>query len=215
MMRKIHEIKVLMKDDPKRAGILCVLAGVLVVVGVRALVFTGGPKRASASSKSEALAASSSEAVKAGANAAASVVEKSRGDIITLPAAPRTLRNVFEIDQSLFPLPVPKETGRSQGEVAAKSAPVIAETPEEAERRLLSELTARIEKEASALRLRSTLLGNNPTAVIETASDRKSFVLTPGQEIVGFTLVEVLQGGVVLEKEGIRIEVLRATPDQR
>ncbi len=215
MMRKLHELKILMQDDPKRAGILCALAGVLVIVGVRALLVTGGPKKAAASSKVDSLASSSSEAVKAGASAAAAVVERSRGDIIVLPAAPQTLRNVFEIDQSIFPEPLPKETGKGQPNVAAKSAPVIAETPEEAARRLEAELVARVEKEASGLRLRSTLLGTSPTAVIETASDRKSYVLTPGQEIVGFTLVEVLSSGVVLEKEGVRIEVLRAVPDQR
>jgi hypothetical protein len=215
MIRKMHELKVLMKDDPKRAGVLCLLAGVLVIVGVRAAFFTGGPKKASASSKGDALASSSSEAVRAGANAAAAVVEKSRGEIVVLPEAPTTLRDVFQIDQSIFPLPVVEKTAGKQGEVAPKSAPVIAETPEEAARKARIELELRVEKEASGLRLRGTLMGSNPTAVIETASDRKSFVLTPGQEIVGFTLVEVTSSSVTLEKEGITVEVQRATPESR
>lgn len=215
MIRKLHELKVLMKDDPKRAGVLCLLAGVLAIVGVRAAFFTGGPKRAAASSKGDAMASSSSEAVKAGATAAAAVVEKSRGEIIVLPVAPTTLRDVFQIDQSIFPLPVVEKTAKGHADVAAKSAPVIAETPEEAARNARIQLGLRIEKEASGLRLRGTLMGGSPTAVIETASDRKSFVLTPGQEIVGFTLVEVASGSVTLEKEGVTVEVRRALPEPR
>ena len=69
--------------------------------------------------------------------------------------------------------------------------------------------------ELSQLRLRGTLLGSSPTAVLETVSDRKSHVLRPGQEFAGFTLVEIGSASVTLEKEGFTVELERARPESR
>ena len=210
MIQTLHELRVTIKDDPKRAAVLFALAGVLVLVGVRAFVFSGGPRSAAASDHSGGLAATSSQAVASGASLAASVVEKSRGEIVVLPPPPLSLRNVFQIDPALFPPPDSNKPDGTQPKVAEKSASAIAENPEEAARNAMQQLELRIAKESEGLRLRGTLLGGSPTAVLETVSDRKSFVLMPAQQIIGFTLVEVRPTSVVLEKEGITVELHRA-----
>ncbi len=212
MMRKLHELRILMKDDPKRALVLCTLGAVLVVVSARAVFLTSGPKRAAANATKDPGAQTSSEALRAGALVAAALAERSRGDIVRLPPAPKELRDVFQIDQAVFPPPAPTPV---PGAVAEKSAPGIAESPEQAALRLRAETEQRVRAESRELRLRGTLLGSSPTAVLETVSERKSFVLRPGQEIAGFTLVEIGSSTVIVEKEGLRVEIERARPDSR
>ncbi|MFM9956548.1 MAG: hypothetical protein ACKVZJ_00595 [Phycisphaerales bacterium] len=212
MMRKLHELKILMKDDPKRAAMLIVLGGVLVLVSARAVFVTAGPKRAAAKGGPDGAAQTSSEAVKTGASVAAALAERSRGEIVTLAVPPKSLRDVFQIDQVLFPAPAAKTP---TGVVQEKSESGNAESPEEAALRVRAETERRVLTESQQLRLRGTLLGHSPTAVLEEVSERKSFVLRPGQEIAGFTLVEIGASSVVLEKEGFRVELERAKPEGR
>ncbi|MBN8644769.1 MAG: hypothetical protein J0L61_05945 [Planctomycetes bacterium] len=204
MKRRVRELVVILRADPKRAGVLGVLAVVLTVVSVRAMI-AGGPSRASAASK-DGTARTTAEALAAGAGVAAAL-EKRTGRIVTAPTPPAELRDVFRLDAAAFPQPSQVKAETSQ--VAEKSGVAVAENPEEAALRERAALEARVAKEASLLRLRGTLLGSNPTAVIETPADRRSVVVTPGQEVLGFTLIEVKASGVVLEKEGVRVEIAR------
>lgn len=207
MKRRVRELVVVLRADPKRAGVLGVLAVVFTVVSVRALI-SGGPSRASAASRGDK-AQTTAEALAAGASVAAAL-EKRTGRIVTVPVPPQELQNVFRLDAAAFPVPETPTPETSQ--VAEKSGVVVAENPEEAALRERAALESRVGKEASLLKLRGTLLGSNPTAVIEAAADRRSVVVTPGQEVLGFTLIEVKASSVVLEKEGVRVEIARDVP---
>jgi hypothetical protein len=73
----------------------------------------------------------------------------------------------------------------------------------------------RVMKEAASLRLRGSLIGSTPMAVIEVTGKRadKGNVVRPGQVVEGFTLIEVHSTGVVLEKDGVRVELRRVLPE--
>lgn len=204
MNRKLRELVVLLKDDPRRAGILSVMLVVLSVMVVRAMWFRG-PVRASGAVK-PASAETSSQAVAKGAGLKAAVEKRRRGPIVSLKAPPIELPDIFALNEKVFPATAKPQPGQR---VAPKSAPIIAEDPVQTAHRLRAELEARVMKEASALKLRGTLLGASPTAVMESPLEKRPIVLTPGQEIAGFTLVDITPTGVVLEKEGIRVDVQR------
>lgn len=204
MNRKIRELMIVLKSDSRRAGVLGLLIVTLFVLAVRAVWFRG-PTSAQAAAR-QAAAQSSSEAVAKGVSAAAVVGQRRRGPIVVLEAPAEAVRDLFLLDPARFPPPVNSEAAVPVG---PKSIAGIADDPEAAARRARLDLEVRTAQDAERLRLRGTLMGNSPTAVIENPLDRRSVVLTPGQLVAGFTLVEVRAGSVLLERDGVRVELQR------
>ena len=100
-------------------------------------------------------------------------------------------------------VPHPQKSNRSPVREAVESprADVVGQ----------EKLARLVREEAESLRLKSTLMGPNPMAVIESSisGQRVSRTLRPGDRIDGFLLLTVESRLVVLEKHGERIELER------
>jgi hypothetical protein len=61
------------------------------------------------------------------------------------------------------------------------------------------------------------MVGSRLAAVIEATVERQttSHVLRPGQSVEGFVLVEVHTDRVLLEKEGVMVEMFIQTPNEQ
>ncbi len=209
MNRKLHELRVILRADPKRAGVLGFMLFVLVALTVKAVLFRG-PARAGAATRPGAAQSLGGAAENRPGNGA-TVEKRRRGPVVILPAPPAELRDLFLVDEARFPRAVkPEVVSKSP----RKSDPISAENPEETARKARAALEARVLGEAAGLRLRGTLMGASPSAVIESPLEKKSAVLTAGAEFAGFTVLEIRAGSVTLEKEGIRVEVQREQKDR-
>jgi len=211
MRSTIAHLKVLLAAEKKKAGVLGVLLLMLVVVGVRATLQAGPSKaRAATASQERRAAAAAAEAEKA---ASGNTARRARPPVTV--ERPRPLRrDLFLLSEAYFPLPsqteppagMPPKSGSSNVEAAVRkpAGPVMEQSAEE-----------RVQKEAGSLRLRGTLIGSTPMAVIEVTGKRadKGNVVRPGQVVEGFTLIEVQSTGVVLEKDGVRVELRRVLPE--
>ncbi len=198
MRAKIAELKVLLTTDKKQATIL---AGLLVflVISMGRMLLNMSPSKAQArqgaGTKAEARDKSATRTI------------DGSGAPIELDALPDATRDIFALDPEKFPEPAQPE---QSAEVTPKSdAPnVEAESAESlAERKVL--------EEADHLRLKSTILGSNPIAVIESPQKGKtrSVVLGVGDEVDGFTVIEIQRFSVLIEKNGVRVELTRSLPD--
>ncbi len=124
------------------------------------------------------------------------------------------MRDLFALSGA-FPRPeAPKVT---TPQLSPKSPPSSDETEAS---RLERERLARIEKvrtEAGRLRLRSTIVGQRPAAVIEVtgAGRPRSVVLRMGQLVEGFELVEIRTNSVLLIKDEIPVELTLEFPQQQ
>jgi hypothetical protein len=130
--------------------------------------------------------------------------------VISLAPTPRLSRNLFALDESYFPRPSQTEPLRVLPKTSAGSA--FQERAENADE-VRARASARIEELAKSLKLRSIVLGQSPLAVIETKG-RERNVVRVGQEIDGFTLVEVATNSVVVEMESVRVRLTLARPER-
>jgi hypothetical protein len=200
------------RADRKKLTVLAVLGVLLVASGIRAVVLSG-PRAARASAMPTENPA---PGVSGGSAAATSTVGEQRtrrGPETRVPAPPPLMRDLFALSERHFPKPSqtePVDDSPPKSETAKVETPPQVPAPTPAET-----AEARVRKEVERLRLRGTLLGGNPTAVIEigTGRERRGTVVRPGEDVLGFKLVEVRATEVVLEKDGIRIELKRALPE--
>jgi len=196
MHAKVQEFILIAKADPKKAGVLGVLALVLVVLGGRQLIGSS-PREAHAGE--EAVAQVREQAL--GLSDIESVVRS--GPSVRVPRAEDGLRDLFRFDERHFPLPEPESgdgatSGKSDGG-SDETSGVDADTR--------GDPGASIREEAERFRLTSTLLGSNPIASIsyrEGTGEGRSHMLRIGEAFKGFTLVSVSHRQAVIEKAGQR-----------
>ncbi len=204
-MRKLQELWILAREEKKKLGVLVVLFAVLSGVGVRAFV-SGGPRSAAAS-------VAGAEGEQDGVAKTNQELNAERsGAFITSPRAASLVRNLFALDERFFPEPVqPSQVDEDAGAVVTVVVQSV-DDPAEAEEPSLVEL---IEEESRRLKLSSTLTGSNPIAVIEMAGGGKDEreVVGLGHEVMGFRVVEIRSTVVVLEKQGVRVELRLALPE--
>ncbi len=127
---------------------------------------------------------------------------------VSIPPITPLSRDLFATNEEYFSSSAQTD---SVDEDDAKSAPGNDDNPK-AQRELAQRLLERrVRREAEELRLRSTMMGALPIAVIETKSSGSSagVVVRVGQMIDGFRLVEVGRDIAVLEKEGVHVELGR------
>lgn len=221
------ELLVLLKAERRKAGMLGMLIVVLAVLGIRNFV-SGPPQSARGAPVQTPGSESARESLLSSMTRPISFDALLPQGPITRYAAPPALeRNIFVPDESYFPAPAPSSLSASPvqtdpaPDAARKSEQGIVEetvqSDEDHEAR-----RARVAKEAEGLRLKSTIVGQSPIAVLEVLGRRDGgsrgtdrVVLRPGQSAEGFTLVEVRTQTVVLEKEGIQIELSRELPENR
>ena len=125
---------------------------------------------------------------------------------VILPTPPDQVRDVFTLSPDLVPQ---SKQPTHVVQLPPKLDPSHVETEEEVARRERRELVRSIQEEVSQFRLRSTVVGRTTAAVIEVVRNRNSrpVVLLPGQKIQGFMLLEVSSNSVLLEKQGIVLEL--------
>ncbi|MBL0926411.1 MAG: hypothetical protein IBJ11_02010 [Phycisphaerales bacterium] len=209
MSTRLAELWIILNADRKKSAVLGVLLLALTLLGLRT-VLSGGIGSAQARDRR---AAGQPDAAPAAGLAAAAAAAAAGRPIIRVPRPAELTRNLFLVNEVTFPRPV--EMPQSAG-VAQKSQSETAEDPEVVRGRERAAAEKRVREQASKLRLRSTMLGRTPMAVVDQVgrSDRRNFVLRPGESVDGLTLVEVSELSVVLEKDGFRVELKRELPER-
>lgn len=170
-----------LKNDRKLALMLILLAVGLLLWG-RLLLQRPMPQVASAVPNRAAATASSAEA-------ALKAVQIDR-PVMTVELPTYLGRDLFNFPTDEVAWALPKKS--DAGEVEEKSG------PERSDDQLR---TATVRKAAENLRLRSVMMGEKPSAVINGQ------VLRPGQQIQGFTLLEISERHVLLERHGVIVRL--------
>lgn len=196
----LTEFRVIVTSDKRKSIVLASLTLLLIFVIGRAML-GAGPARASATSSS----ASRRERIFSD-DPSRVALDTSRALIPVLrPGA--TDRNVFQLDPSVFPPPA--QTDPSASLPPNSPSNLADEIPENPDRvRVAAELEA--QQQLAKLRLRSTVMGSRPLALIEVVSGRTSdrTWARPGDPVGAFTLVRVETRGVVLELNGVEYELM-------
>ena len=200
-MNRVREMWILVMADRKKAGALVALGAVLLFTMGRQL-WDVGPRRASGNDTSE------NEILDPSRRAITLDELRVEGPMIDVSAPSRVERNVFGFDARSFPDPSQSAPSSGFGE---KSEPEAVESPREAERARAEQIARMVREEAGGLRLKSTLMGPNPMAVIEygTRGRATAKTLRVGDQVEGFTLVHVEVSRVVIEKHGVEVELER------
>ncbi len=195
--------------NPQKASLLAALLVILAVMGIR-VALRSGPNMASAGAGDGSERSASARVNKALDN---NLLEQGGAPVSILRSGPLE-RNVFTFDEDHFPSPPPpvQEDRGNSGKSGSKPPESQTEkelTPEEKRERLVREAKR-------AFTLQSTLVGAKPIAVIQThgSGGRDRQMLSVGQELRGFVLREVLAHAIVVEKDGIRIEIRRELPER-
>ncbi|MFA9480199.1 hypothetical protein ACERK3_18150 [Phycisphaerales bacterium AB-hyl4] len=121
-----------------------------------------------------------------------SVVKASRPDrpVVEVELPDYLARDLFNFPSDEFAWAAPKKAEQTTMEEKSGS--------ERSDDQLRS---ATVRKAAENLRLRSVMMGENPSAVINGQ------VLRPGQQIQGFTLLEIAKRHVLLEQHGVIVRL--------
>jgi len=202
MKERLVEYWFLVTDDKKKAGILGSLFAVLFLLGIRTLI-GGSPDLAKASdsligsARDDSFVGSSMRALEA--------MDGEKGSqIVTLAEPDRLGRDLFELKEEHFPQTAQTEHAKADG---GKSGSGTTETDVDRPLEAVPSPEEMIAEEISAFELRSTIVGENPVAIIVSGKDQ--FVVTRGDEFVGFRVVEIRLASVVLGKHGITVELTR------
>ena len=170
-----------LKADRKKAGMLLGLVAMGLLLWGRLLFSDGVPRTAMAVP---------SLAVPAAENAARADNSGPRRDVAATLHTTVT-RDLFKIDPAAFPKA--EEPEPQKVVVQAKSAPEAVD--EQTETRRVVAL------EAKSLKLKSTLLGSQPRAVINGK------LLAKGDTVAGFEVVDVRSRQVTVRKNGVLVEL--------
>lgn len=206
MNKQLQEAWAIVTADRKKAAVLGALVLVAGGLWLRAAL-TSGPSKASASGESRMTESGKKRAEKA-AKKPEDVVERAPARTIELAPPPPLTRDLFVLSEALLASSAQTDlvdsgdpkSAAGKDDKPLRPAPIAAQTVSE-----------RVASEAARLRLRSTMIGANPIAVIETpdASRAGGVMVRPGEAIAGFTLVAVRAHEVELEKEGVRVTIAR------
>lgn len=207
MPNVVKKLQDAIKSDPRKAGILAVLAVVMLVMwGRLALTGKSAPKGASASAVGKREAASTASKKKtdrfspsaSSAQASSSLHEWLRGSIAPLQ------RNLFSVNLDYFPSDSTKinrtlrqPDGDGFWDQLAKS--MTAQADQKKERQILIE---NLQLQAAQLRLQSTMMGPVPKALLN-----EQFVKV-GDVIAKFRIVKIEARRIVVEREGVKLEIV-------
>lgn len=205
MRRQLAEFWVIVTADRRKATTLLVLLLLLAGMSVRTALFSG-PSRSEAAMSDRVSQVNSLAAAGKGAVSRTLASLSSPGhDVVRVPSCPRLVRNLFAIEDAYFPPPVKATRAKP---ARTESAPARPQAPIETADEVRARREASITDEARAIQLKSVVVGGSPMAVFEIPGSRgKRTVVSRGQTIEGFTLIEVSSNSVVLEKESVRVRL--------
>lgn len=201
MNERFNDLWVMVQQDRKKAATLGALMVVAVAMGIRAIVSgAGGPSKAAAAPavKSGAGAASKAAAPLTMEQALASLRPQQRLSMDGVPP-----RDLFHSTWAVIGGVESEGGGKSPAGLADNATGAPPEDPR-----------LRVEKEASALRLRSTLLGGSPLAVIERAESgaARRQVARLGESVEGFRVIRIDAHEIEVEKDGVRVVIEQSRP---
>lgn len=216
MKQRLAELKILVMQEKRKAGVLAFLG--LVLIGVLGRAFLSmGPRTGQASMGDTAGGLSSLAHAGQAAVSRAIASEDARhgGKTFEVPASPRLTRNLFALNPSQFP-PPPQATAPESSQTVNSAAPVESMRPNADDDPRLAEM--RLVEETNGWRLRSIILGAKPTAVVETAAKRggasRKLVLSEGQFLENWKVIEITVTSVVFEKNSVRVRLSYVTQDR-
>jgi hypothetical protein len=189
--------------DKKRSAILISLLVVAMFLGIRLAIKQMSPAKAAAGVKPSAVSAAAALSPDASGVAEAGASSGRQKPIASLDGSNRRserdqspiVRDIFLPNPKLFPPAGKKDRVGSAGDYSGGEMTGIHA------KRL------RIQKEAFAMHLESTIEGTVPIAIINGQ------VLAVGDRFKGFRVVQVRSGTCTVEKEGISL-VLKLTMDK-
>src|SRR5688500_10396246 len=205
----LERITTAVRNDPQKAGIQTVLVAILLVLQVRLHVSDkdAGPSRAIAGTA--AGDANNPPPLGAGGGGAPGGTAESPKPLDSIaalrawmdaPTAPLS-RNLFAVDLDRFPsngnrTHTPNKTAVGFWDELAKSMTFRADVRRE--RQVLVENLAR---QASQLRLQSTIMGASPKAVID------GDLVGEGDVVASFRVLKIEPRRIIVEREGIKLEI--------
>jgi hypothetical protein len=200
----LEKLLAVVQKDPKKLAVLVVLVALLGVAWVRMMGSGGGQPQ------------------KAGASAVRSVVSSKKtapGPVLPRPHDPTARasmeqwlstpilpisRNLFVVKYEYFPIlesnrPIGSRTEINENfwDQLAKSMAARADQMEKRQH-----LIQNLQREASRLQFQSTMMGPNPKALINGE------LLGEGDVVAAFRVLKIEARRVIVEREGIRLEIL-------
>jgi len=215
MTQRLSELWIILKAEKRKSLALAGLVLIALVMWARTAVTGSGASVERASGASSANAGQASQSRVGRPAGPSSGSQQQAGGPSHSPATPvvnvpksQTLdRDLFALRSKRLALPVQPEPQRDD---QPKSTDETDDNPEELQRLRRQALIRKVSDQAAGLRLRSTMIGANPIAVIESAdSGDASRVLRVGESVADFELVEVRAQSVVLQKSGVRVVLSR------
>jgi hypothetical protein len=193
------------RNDPQKAGILTVLVSILLVLQIRLQMSErdAGPAHAAANTAPDgADNPPAFGAVGPETHASARPLDSAAAMRAWMesPSAPLT-RNLFEVELERFPhdgsaVPMANKDAVGFWDELAKSMTFRADVKRE--RQILMENLAR---QASQLRLQSTIMGASPKAVIDGG------LVGEGDVVASFRVLRIEPRRITVEREGIKLEI--------
>jgi hypothetical protein len=194
------------RNDPQKAGILTVLVSILVVLQVRLQMSEKDAGPAQAAANTAATSGPDNPPPFSGGGTEITPYVKPLDSASALrawmdsPVAPLT-RNLFEVELERFPHDGSVVQTANKDVVGfwdelAKSMTFRADVKKE--RQVLVENLAR---QASQLRLQSTIMGASPKAVIDGG------LVGEGDVVATFRVLRIEPRRIIVEREGIKLEI--------
>jgi hypothetical protein len=197
------------RNDPQKAGILTVLFAILLVLQVRLQMSRGdGATRANAASPRALGAGGNNNGRSGNAGPVHAVIRPHDATSLRewMDADPAPLaRNLFAVDLEKFPQDGSSRPAAEQRSAQvspgfwdelAKSMSVRADVRKE--RQILVE---NLSRQASQLRLQTTMMGASPKAVIDGE------LVGEGDVVASFRVLKIEPRRIIVEREGIKLEI--------
>ncbi len=201
-MSALDRVKAEILADKKKVIVLSSLGAVALALGARA-VFSGGDRRPSAARVTQVSTATQSSQAVVVNTIDAETRFRALADALPAPVqASSTARDLFALNPEHFPHSAEPDPPK---DASAKSAP---QSDDDAVRR------AAIARDAESIRLKSTVVGDRPVAVINLGgiTGNREVLARVGDTVSGFTVVSIEARRVVLERDGERIERVVRSP---
>jgi hypothetical protein len=195
----IEALHAAVKADPAKAAVLLVLVGVMVVLWVRAMGnYAPAPARASI-----AYQVTDADRTIAAAAAGPHATSSALAEWMRAPIGPME-RNLFSVKLDYFrqdasvPRPAPRASG-DEGFWDQLAKSMADQADQRKQRQILIE---NLQYQAAQLKMQSTLMGSQPRAMINNS------LVSEGDVVAGFRVLKIEARRIIVEREGIKLEVL-------
>lgn len=194
MRATYQKLLILLKADKQKS----------IVLGALLVLALGFWARAALKSRSSASASAGQTAKATGGSESAEASEPEPRPLAVIALDGPITRNLFVPRPEDFPPPAQTEPTHAEAEKSSPRRDDNTTTQNTLPRLTLEE---RVRGQARELTLRSTVVGSEPIAVVESTAGGKTVrrVLKMGGVIDGFTLRSVVNRSVVMEKGGVEV----------